>query len=165
MNQELKKKAPLIIVMVGIVVAFGIAFTPKYASETEAIGLIQEFGGRLVDVDYTTCPCSLMIIFTVEDVRGQQHRFFFPYALQLLEKFGIDFGIFKGLVPRIYEACASTGVCFIPGYEVNVVGNYFRYNGPPACWVFCQNGCCPQGNPADGFMIGMGTSLLPSTSQ
>ncbi|MEK7606441.1 MAG: hypothetical protein AAB458_02525 [Patescibacteria group bacterium] len=124
---------------------------PVHKSEAQ---LLTNFGGYLVDVDYITCSCGF-IIFTVHDIsKNVQYTIIWPYLAQALESLGVDFGFLTGFISRLYEY----GM-IIPGYEVNVLGNFFPYQNA-VCAEISSTGCSVVTPGANGYLVGMGTSLL-----
>ncbi len=139
--------------------------SPLPAEKAEAqLNYLVPFGGELVYTDYTTCSCGF-IIFTINDVStNREHRVIWFYFLQFLSDIGLDFGIFEGLIPRVYLYCIgpkwATGSCFWG--NPNTVGNYFPYEGA-TCWMINPEltpPCVPVEGAGDGYLIGMGTSAF-----
>ena len=150
MNKSIQKS----ILIAGTLLCLALFLIPHRESEAQ---LLMPFGGVVVDVDYVTCSCGF-IIFTVHDIsKNTEYRIIHFYVAQVLEKLGVDFGVMGAFIPRLYEY----GTMTIPGYEPNVVGNFFPYPGA-MCLVISTTGCSPVSPGAAGYLVGMGSSALPA---
>lgn len=145
-----RKKLFVLILLVVMVVTF--TAIPFHNASAQFVN----FGGYLVDVDYTTCSCGFIIFYVYDINKKLTYAIIWPYVLQVLERLGVDLGIFGGVIPRLYDY----GV-IIPGYEVNVVGNFVPISGGASCLVISTTGCSPV-TGFTGYLIGMGTSIYPS---
>ena len=142
----------IVVALLSLVLAISF-FAPTH--DTDAFGLFTPFGGYLTYVDYMSCNCGFIILYVYDKAKHMEYRIIYPYALQALEKLGIDFGWLGMLVPRVYAQYAIW-----PGSNANVLGQFFPYKNA-VCLIISSTGCSTVSG-FDGYLYQMGTSFVGS---